>query len=100
MQDRIEMDCRIDAKPEGSRIVVMIAGRLSSDSLEELQHVLRSVQSDFALDLSNLASADDQGVEALRALRRDGVEIRSASPFVQLLLQEEPGANADNATPD
>ena len=42
------------------------------------------------VDLAGLVSADDEGVEAVRAMSLEGDEIRNASPFVQLLLHDGP----------
>jgi len=50
----------------------------------------------LVLDLSDLFSADEQGIEAIRGLLLKGVEIRGASQFVRMLLEDEdrrPGAS-------
>jgi hypothetical protein len=45
----------------------------------------------FVLDLSKLRFADDDGVEAIRALRERGAEIRGASYFIKMLINGETG---------
>jgi hypothetical protein len=44
------------------------------------------VQGATALDLSELQSADHEGVEILRELVGLGAEVRGASPYIELLL--------------
>ena len=97
MRGQIQMECRIDTRQKEARTVVMIAGHLSRASLEQFRNVIRSVESDLTLDLSNLVSADDQAVEVLRNLRREGVEIQSMSPYMRTLLLEDFETTPDNA---
>ncbi len=84
------MECRIESKSEASRTVVAITGRLSGQAIEELRDMRRSIEGAVTLDLASLVSADDEGVEAIRAMSLEGDEIRNASPFVQLLLHDGP----------
>ncbi len=84
------MECRIESKSEASRTVVAITGRLSGHVVEELRGVRRSIEGAVTLDLASLVSADEEGVEAIRAMSLEGDEIRNPSPFVQLLLQDDP----------
>ena len=84
------MECRIEAKSDGVRTVLTISGRLSAAAVEELGRVRRAIEGAITVDLSSLVSADDDGIEAIRALSLAGDQIRSASPFVQLLLADDP----------
>ena len=81
------MDCRIEMDSEASPAAVTITGRLSGEAIELLKEVRRSIEGAVTLELVGLVSADDKGVEALRAMSLEGDEIRNASRFVQLLLQ-------------
>ena len=83
------MDCRIESKSEASRTVVRITGRLAGQAIEQLRGLRRAIEGAVILDLAGLVSADEEGVEAIRVMSVDGDEIRNASPFVQLLLQDE-----------
>jgi hypothetical protein len=82
------MQVRIDSKRRGSTTVIFVAGRLSGLGTRELVRACRAVEGQFALDLSNLISAEDEGIEALRRLRREARETKGASPFIELLLEE------------
>ncbi len=84
------MECRIELTSEAPRAVVTITGRLAGEAIEQLRGLRRSIEGAATLDLAGLVSADDEGVEAVRAMSLKGDEIRNASPFVQLLLQDGP----------
>ena len=84
------MECRIESKSEATRTVMAISGRLSGPAIEEFRELRRSIKGPVTLDLLSLVSADDEGIEAIRAMSRQGDEILSASPFVQLLLEDDP----------
>ena len=82
------MECRIELTSEAPRAVLTITGRLAGEAIEQLKGLRRSTEGAVTLDLAGLVSADDEGVEAVRAMSLEGDEIRNASPFVQLLLQD------------
>ncbi len=84
------MECRIELKSEAPRAVMTISGRLAGEAIEQLRGVRRSIEGAVTLDLAGLVWADDEGVEAIRAMSPERYEIRNASPFVQLLLQDGP----------
>jgi hypothetical protein len=91
MQCRRIVDIRIDITSEGLQTVVRISGRLSEATVAELEKACGPMNGATVLDLSNLVSADNAGVYAIRALVENGAEIRGASPFIQLLLDAPPG---------
>lgn len=82
---------RIDITSEGPQTVVSIAGRLAGDAIVQLREVCDPIEGAFALDLSNLLSADDAGIDAIRTLGEKGAVVRGASPFIQMLLDEGQG---------
>ena len=84
------MECRIESKSEALRTVVVITGRLAGQAIEQLWGVRRSIEGAVTLDLASLVLADNEGVEAIRAMSLQGDEIQNASPFVRLLLQDDP----------
>lgn len=83
------MAVRIDKALEGSTPVVCVAGRLSGIAVEELMKQCQTDMAEFVLDLSQLRSADEQGVAALRLLIRRGALVRGDSPFIRLLVSGE-----------
>ncbi len=83
------MTVRITKTTLGAQTVLRIDGRLRSDDIEELFGAFRSAPSPPILDLSNLQSADREGVGALRGLIALGAGVSGASPFIELLLQKK-----------
>jgi anti-anti-sigma regulatory factor len=80
------MEIRIDITSEGPETVVYIIGRLSGAAVAELRKSCDPIEGVFLLDLSNLLLADDAGIDVIRKLCEKGTEVRGASPFIQLLL--------------
>ncbi len=64
-------------------------GQLSGDAVEEFIKHCRSIEADIELDLSQLRSADDDGVNAIRSVVPCGARVRGDSPFIQLLVSGE-----------
>lgn len=81
------MTIRITTTTDDLRTVLKIDGRLNAEDIEELSRAHRSVEGSAALDLSELQSADRDGVARLRELVALGTEIRGASPYIELLLK-------------
>ena len=85
------MEIRIDITSEGSKTIVCTAGRLSGVSIAQLSKACDPIKGSFVLDLSDLLFADDQGIDVIRAIVDKGAEVRGASRFIQLLLDDTPG---------
>ncbi len=84
------MEIRIDIKAEGPETVVHVAGRLSGGAVAQLREACDPIEDAFVLDLSNLLFADATGTDIIRTIVEKGAEVRGASPFVQLLLEDAP----------
>jgi len=82
------MEIRIDITSEGPETVVYVTGRLSGVAVAELRKACDPIEGAFLLDLSNLLLADDAGIGVIRKLCEKGAEVRGASPFIQLLLDD------------
>jgi anti-anti-sigma regulatory factor len=80
------MEIRIDITSEGPETVVYVIGRLSGAAVAELRKACDPIKGVYLLDLSNLLLADDAGIDVIRKLCEKGTEVRGASPFIQLLL--------------
>jgi anti-anti-sigma regulatory factor len=89
------MEIRIDITSEGPETVVYIVGRLSEVAVAQLRKACDPIEGAFVLDLSNLLFADDAGIDVIHTIVEEGAEIRGASPFVQLLLDDTPGKETD-----
>ena len=64
----------------------MVDGRLDAEVVKELAHVVEELSGPLRLELSGLRSADEAGLEALRALRARGIVLTGASPYLRLRL--------------
>ena len=83
------MSIRIETTSEAAQTVLKVAGWLRAEDVGELTRVFRTAQGPTALDLSELQSADPDGVEMLRGLIALGAEIQGASPYIKLLLRPQ-----------
>jgi anti-anti-sigma regulatory factor len=81
------MAIRITKISEAHQIVLHVDGYLSIVNVDELAREYESSQAALVLDLSNLLSADSEGVKCLRELMSFGAEVRGASPYIDLLLE-------------
>ena len=80
------MNFRIEFKSEGPETVVSIAGRLNSSSVTQLHKTCDQIEIPFRIDLSELLFADEEGINAIRAICARGGQVKGASPYVRLLL--------------
>jgi len=75
---------RITPVPTDEPGILRLGGRLRAEEVPELE---RSAEDGVrALDLSDLLSADEEGLAALRRLRDRGVEIKNPSHYLAMLL--------------
>ena len=85
------MEIRIDIKSEGHGHILHVAGRLTGPAITQLSKACAPMEGRFVLDLSKLKFADDAGVEEIRSLCDRGAEIRGASYFIKMLINDETG---------
>ena len=83
------MTLRITVVARGAPTTVKVDGRLTGAEVPELRSVCSEVDGCLVLDLSDLSSADRNGVRVLQELRAKGADLVDVSPFVQLLLDRQ-----------
>ena len=81
------MNFRFEAKKEGDRTVIQVAGELKGQGVAELERLCRETTGKLSLDLSNLRSAGPGGVQLIRELSGQGVAISGVSPYMELVLE-------------
>ena len=86
------MTLRIDSATAGSTTIITVSGRLAGKEVREFLRACRATEGEIELDLTGLRSADSEGIEAIRKLVREGRKLRGASPFIRLLLDDQPSA--------
>ncbi len=85
------MGIRIDCHFNGAKTVISIAGRFCGADVQQLEQTFAQVEGPRLIDLSNLVFADSEGIDAIRASIDEGAQIRGASPFIALLLENASG---------
>ena len=79
------MECWIGVATDGDRRVVRVAGRLSVAHVSELLSACGEERA-LEIDLSDLASADNAGIEALQRARNKGATLVGTPGYIQLKL--------------
>ena len=78
------MTLRITPVPADDPGILRLEGRLRAEEVPVLE---RSAEAGVrVLDLTDLTSADEEGLAALRRLRDRGVEVRNPSHYLAMLL--------------
>jgi hypothetical protein len=71
--------------------VIELHGWLSGAEVQEFQKACRAHMLPVRIDLENLAAASPDGILALKEQRARGALLSGASPYIELLLQGQPG---------
>ena len=81
------MGIRIPKTVDFGTTVLHVAGGLNSENTDVLFKAFQHVDGPVVLELSELKSADPDGVAMLLEIASQGPELRGASPYIDLLLQ-------------
>ena len=81
------MSIRVTTISEASGTLVKVDGWFKVEDIEDFARLFEHLDGETALDLRELRSADRAAVDVLRDLIASGVELRGASPYVDLLLK-------------
>ena len=85
------MDCWIGITQENGRWVVRLAGRLSAAHVPELLGACAK-GTPVDVDLTDLVSADEAGIDALRRIRAAGATLVGVPMYLQMKLDSASGA--------
>lgn len=89
------MRLRVTTWIEGGTTVVQVEGQLVGSGIAVLEKACRASVPPIILDLSNLSWMDSKGTESLRALVREGAQIRSMSPYIDVVFNRETSAKPE-----
>jgi hypothetical protein len=93
------MQLAVRTSSEGDALVVHVSGFLEEAGVPVLRAQLAAANGRVIVDLRELVSASSEGVAALRTIRRDGADVRNASPYVRLRLDEPAQTTVGHAPP-
>ena len=79
----VSMDLWIGVERNAEACELRLEGRLAGATVAELDRVVEELELPIRVDLSQLFSADDAGIEALQALRSNGAELLGTRPLIQ-----------------
>jgi len=82
------VEFRIDTSTDGSRTIVRVSGRMVGTTVEQVREICDRVEGEAVLELTNLVSADDDGIDLIRALEEASVEVRGVTPYIRYLLND------------
>jgi hypothetical protein len=81
------MQFRAEVEDREERRIVRLAGRLERTPSPDLLRLCDETQKPVRLDLTDLLSADEVGLETLGILQSRGAELVGASPYLALQLE-------------
>jgi ABC-type transporter Mla MlaB component len=82
------MTVRITQEFESETTILRIDGHLRSEDVGALMSEHRELTGPVALELSQLQSADADGVAAILGIASQGADLRGVSGYVKLLLSQ------------
>ncbi len=84
------MTFRLTSFSDKNNTTIRVEGRLGAEGVEDLKKAILGALAKWAapvqLDLSNLQSADAEGVRKLKSYSAKGVKIARATPYIRQLL--------------
>lgn len=83
------MTLRIERIIDGTKKVVRLSGRISSEHLEELGVEIEGMGAGTALDLEHVTLVDVEGVRFLGACELRGIELIHCSPYIREWIARE-----------
>ena len=80
------MTFRITSFSDKNNTTIRVEGRLGAEGVEDLKKAIQGAAAPVQLDLSNLQSADAEGVRKLKSYSAQGVKLVGASAYIRQLL--------------
>jgi len=80
------MQIRITRTDSDTAAIVQVDGRLTAGSVADLERECQSAEGMLYLDLTNLLSADADGIKAIKRLVENEARLVGESPYIRLQL--------------
>lgn len=81
------MSIRITTVTDSAHTIVKVDGHLRRIDVDELSRLIGELEGPVALDLNELQSIDREATGDLCKLLSMGIDLRAASPYVDMLLK-------------
>ena len=82
------MTIRITTVSGKNKTTIRVEGHLTVEGVEDLQKLIQLAAAPVHLDLSDLQSADADGVQALRSFSSKGTKLIGASTYIRQLMDD------------
>jgi hypothetical protein len=82
----LRMQIRITKTTSDTATIIQVDGRLIEGSVAVLEGECQSAEGTLYLDLTNLLSADAEGLKAIKRLVENEARLVGESPFIRLQL--------------
>lgn len=83
---------RIDTVPQGSSLVLRVAGSLSGPDVGVLRDSVARLGLPERIELAEVEFVDPDGAKALLELEARGARLVGPPPFIEMLLRVRPGS--------
>ncbi len=80
------MRVRITRTDSDSATIIQVDGRLTEGAVADLEGECQSAEGTLYLDLTNLLSADAEGLKAIKRLVENEARLVGESPYIRLQL--------------
>jgi anti-anti-sigma regulatory factor len=80
---------RIEAEPDGSRIILRLIGRIRFNCIEELRQQIENQASSIVLDLAEVDLVDVRSVHFLRDCQDQKIELRNCATYILEWIRRE-----------
>jgi len=80
------MRVRITRTDSDTAAIIQVDGRLAEGSVADLERECQSAEGTLYLDLTNLLSADADGIKAIKRLVESEARLIGESPYIRLHL--------------
>jgi anti-anti-sigma regulatory factor len=87
---------KMEARLEGSRVVLRLSGRMQATHLEQLRAWIGENMRSVALDLEEVTLVDIDVVRFLAACESQGIEVQYCAPYIREWILRESARNHHN----
>lgn len=83
------MTFRIEKSSSDRGTLVLLAGRLRPEHIDEVEALLEASEGEITIDIGDLTLIGAEGVHFLNTCRRKGMQIVNATPYISGWMKRE-----------